>query len=44
MPDEQEFLRQLFQTEFSKMIAVISRRYGLQYIEIAEDIVRNLGC
>jgi RNA polymerase sigma-70 factor (ECF subfamily) len=31
--------RQLFQQEFSKMVAVISRQFGLQHIEIAEDIV-----
>lgn len=36
-PDES--LKQLFQQEFSRMVAVISRLYGLQYIEIAEDIV-----
>ncbi len=32
-------LTDLFQKEFSKMIAVISKLFGLQYIEIAEDIV-----
>ncbi|HWB91514.1 MAG TPA: DUF6596 domain-containing protein [Puia sp.] len=32
-------LRQLFQQEFTKMVAVISRLYGLQHIELAEDIV-----
>lgn len=36
---EQEFLKHLFQQEFSKMVAVISRRFGLQHIETAEDIV-----
>lgn len=41
MQNEQESLKYLFQTEFSKMIAVISRQYGLQYIEIAEDIVSD---
>src|SRR5579872_699579 len=35
----QESLKQLFQQEFSKMVAVISRIYGLQHIELAEDIV-----
>ncbi|MEO6720640.1 MAG: DUF6596 domain-containing protein [Ferruginibacter sp.] len=29
----------LFRTEFSKMVAVISKLFGLQHIEIAEDIV-----
>src|SRR5690349_8353828 len=32
-------LKQLFQQEFSKMVAVISKLYGLQHIETAEDIV-----
>jgi RNA polymerase sigma factor (sigma-70 family) len=32
-------LKHLFQQEFSKMVAVISHLYGLQHIEIAEDIV-----
>ena len=36
---EQEFLKQLFQREFSKMVAVISKLFGLQHIETAEDIV-----
>lgn len=36
---EQQFLKHLFQQEFTKMVAVISKRFGLQHIEIAEDIV-----
>lgn len=36
---EQAALKQLFQQEFSKMVAVISKIYGLQHIELAEDIV-----
>lgn len=36
---EQDFLKHLFQQEFMKMVAVISKRFGLQHIEIAEDIV-----
>ncbi|AOP33806.1 RNA polymerase subunit sigma [Leptospira tipperaryensis] len=36
---EHESLKYLFQHEFSKMVAVISGLYGLQHIEIAEDIV-----
>lgn len=32
-------LKHLFQQEFSKMVAVISKVFGLQHIEIAEDIV-----
>ncbi len=39
MTQENETLKQLFQKEFSKIVAVISRQYGLQHIEIAEDIV-----
>ena len=36
---ENESLKHLFQQEFSKMVAVISNLFGLQHIEIAEDIV-----
>ena len=39
MDNQYESLKQLFQQEFSKMVAVISRQFGLQHIEIAEDIV-----
>lgn len=39
MKSEQEDLKYLFQQEFAKMVAVISSMYGLQHIEIAEDIV-----
>jgi RNA polymerase sigma factor (sigma-70 family) len=39
MEKEFESLKQLFQQEFSKMVAVISKHFGLQHIEIAEDIV-----
>jgi predicted RNA polymerase sigma factor len=39
MEQGDQFLKQLFQQEFSKMVAVISRLFGLQHIEIAEDIV-----
>jgi len=35
----QESLKFLFKQEFSKMVAVISKLFGLQHIEIAEDIV-----
>jgi len=34
-----EYLKQLFHQEFAKMVAVITKLYGLPYIEIAEDIV-----
>jgi len=39
MEKEHESLKHLFQQEFSKMVAVISKLFGLQHIEIAEDIV-----
>jgi RNA polymerase sigma-70 factor (ECF subfamily) len=39
MKEGHESLKHLFQQEFSKMVAVISNMYGLQHIEIAEDIV-----
>jgi len=39
MEMEQAALKHLFQQEFSKMVAVISKMYGLQHIEMAEDIV-----
>ncbi|MCW3466018.1 RNA polymerase sigma factor [Chitinophaga nivalis] len=32
-------LKQLFQQEFAKMVAVISNKFGLAHIETAEDIV-----
>jgi RNA polymerase sigma factor (sigma-70 family) len=39
MEQHQAALKYLFKQEFTKMVAVISKRYGLQHIEIAEDIV-----
>ncbi len=39
MENDNEFLKHLFQNEFSKMVAVISKLYGLRHIETAEDIV-----
>ena len=39
MSEESELIQNLFRQEFAKMVAVISKMYGLQYIEIAEDIV-----
>lgn len=41
MEDERQYLKHLFQAEFAKMVSVISRQFGLQYIEIAEDIVSD---
>lgn len=34
-----ELIQHLFRQEFAKMVAVISRLYGLEHIEIAEDVV-----
>jgi len=39
MEKEHTSLKHLFQQEFSKMVAVISKLFGLQHIELAEDIV-----
>lgn len=36
---EHESLKHLFQEEFAKMVAVISNLFGLQHMEMAEDIV-----
>lgn len=36
---EEEPLKEIFKREFSKVVAVISKIFGLQHIEIAEDIV-----
>lgn len=36
---ENEYLKHLFQLEFAKMVAVISKLFGLEHIETAEDIV-----
>ncbi len=39
MSTEHESLKQLFQQEFAKMVAVISKHFGLRHMELAEDIV-----
>lgn len=39
MTPQNHSLKQLFQQEYAKMVAVISKLFGLQHIEIAEDIV-----
>ncbi|TGL62048.1 RNA polymerase sigma factor [Leptospira sarikeiensis] len=41
MDQTQESFKKLFQQEFSKMVAVISKGYGLRNMEIAEDIVSD---
>ncbi|WP_346320155.1 DUF6596 domain-containing protein [Chitinophaga sp. YIM B06452] len=39
MEKRETSLKHLFQEEFSKMVAVISKLFGLEHIETAEDIV-----
>lgn len=39
MQEHTHTLKTLFQQEFAKMVAVISRQFGLAHIELAEDIV-----
>jgi RNA polymerase sigma factor (sigma-70 family) len=39
MENVQESLKRLFQQEFAKLVAGISKRFGLEHIELAEDIV-----
>ncbi|MGZ6519413.1 MAG: RNA polymerase sigma factor [Bacteroidia bacterium] len=39
MSDEKKLIPELFKKEFSKMVAVISKLFGLQHMGIAEDIV-----
>ena len=41
MEEEKDFLKHLFRVEFPKLVAVISKLYGLQHIELAEDIVSD---
>lgn len=41
MSDEQEIISQLFRTEFSKMVAVLAKYFGLENIELAEDIISD---
>lgn len=41
MKDDHILISGLFRAEFSKMVAVISRQFGLQHIEAAEDIVSD---
>lgn len=39
MKKENDILPNLFRSEFSKMVAVVSKLFGLEHIEVAEDIV-----
>ncbi|WP_259068623.1 RNA polymerase sigma factor [Mucilaginibacter sp. X4EP1] len=36
--EKKELIPHLFRTEYSKIVSVLCRRFGLDYIEIAEDI------
>jgi RNA polymerase sigma-70 factor (ECF subfamily) len=37
--NENDIIPHYFKTEFSKMVSVLTKSFGLEYIEIAEDIV-----
>ncbi|SDD36022.1 RNA polymerase sigma factor [Niabella drilacis] len=39
--DQQELIPHLFRTEYSKIIAVLCSHFGINYIEVAEDIVSD---
>lgn len=39
MQKEKELIPQLYRTEFRKLVSVLSRSFGLEHIELAEDIV-----
>ncbi len=39
MEDAHESLKRLFQQEFTRLVALLSKHFGLQHIELAEDIV-----
>ena len=36
---DQDLIPHLFRTEYSKIVAVLARQFGLAHIEVAEDIV-----
>lgn len=39
--EEKELIPHLFRTEYQKIVAVLSRLFGIEHIEIAEDIVSD---
>lgn len=41
MADQQELIPHLFRTEYSKIVAVLCKRFGFEQIEIAEDIASD---
>ena len=38
---EKELIPHLFRTEFRKIVSVLSKLFGLEFIEVAEDIVSD---
>lgn len=38
---EHELIPELFKTEYSKIITVLCKSFGIVYIEFAEDIVND---
>ncbi|MEH6308046.1 sigma factor [Olivibacter sp. CPCC 100613] len=41
MKQEKDDLKNLFQQEFAKMVAVLSHSFGLEHMELAEDLVSD---
>lgn len=41
MKEQEQLIPHLFRTEFRKIVSVLSKLFGLQYIEVAEDIVSD---
>ncbi len=41
MFETKDLIPHLFRTEFTKMVSVLSRHFGLQHVEMAEDIVSD---
>ena len=39
--EQQELIPHLFRTEFRKIVSVLSKRFGFEQIEIAEDIASD---
>jgi len=39
--EERELLPRLFRTEYQKIVSVLSYLFGIEHIEIAEDIVSD---
>jgi len=41
MKEQEQLIPHLFRTEFRKIVSVLSKLFGLEYIEVAEDIVSD---